>query len=212
MRVADFGRAGWQDRFARANMLPMSTVFEHPRQHVISAQEYLRMGEAGIFSPGARLELIEGEIIEMAPIGSGHAGAVNILTRLFVQVVAERAIVAVQNPVVLGLRSVPQPDLAVLRVRDDHYARAHPSAADVLLIVEVADTTLAFDTATKAPLYARHGIPEVWVLDVQNRAILVYRDAGARDYRTRLRLVGDERLSALAIPGLAITPHQIFGD
>lgn len=190
----------------------MSTAFEYPQQHVISAQEYLRMGEAGVFSPEARLELIEGEIIEMAPIGSGHAGAVNILTRLFVHLVADRAVVAVQNPVVLGLRSVPQPDLAVLRVRDDTYSRAHPSAADALLIVEVADTTLAFDTATKAPLYARHGIPEVWVLDVRDRAILAHRDAGARNYRTTLRFVGDERLSALAIPELVITPRQVFGD
>ena len=82
----------------------------------------------------------------------------------------------------------------------------------MLLIVEVADTTLAFDTTTKASLYARHGIPEVWVLDVQDRAILAFRDAGARDYRSRLRLVGDERLSALAIPELAITPRRVFGD
>ncbi len=170
------------------------------------------MGEAGIFSPDARLELIEGEIIEMAPIGSGHAGAVNILTRLFVQLLADRAVVAVQNPVVVGLRSVPQPDLAVLRARDDHYSRAHPSADDVLLIVEVADTTLAFDTGTKAALYARHGIPEVWVLDVRDRAIHAYRDAAARNYKTMLRLVGDERLSALAIPELVITPRQVFGD
>ena len=212
MHVTRVAHAGWQDRFARANMLPMSTALEYPQQHVISAQEYLRMGEAGVFSPDARLELIEGEIIEMAPIGSGHAGAVNILNRVFVQLVADRAIVAVQNPVVVGLRSVPQPDLAVLRPRDDHYARAHPSPADVLLIVEVADTTLAFDTTTKASLYARHGIPEVWVLDVRDRAILAYRDAAARSYRTTLRLVGDQRLSALAIPELAITPRQVFGD
>jgi Uma2 family endonuclease len=193
-------------------MALVSAVFEYPQHHAISAQEYLRMGEAGVFSPDARLELIEGEIIEMAPIGSAHAGAVNVLTRLFVQLAGDRAVVSVQNPLVLGNRSVPQPDLTLLRSRNDSYSRTHPAAADVLLIVEVSDSTLAFDTGTKVPLYARKGVPEVWVIDLRERVVRVYRDPGASGYKTDFRAAGDEQLAALAMPELVITPAELFGD
>src|SRR6266487_355884 len=146
----------------------MSAVLEYPQRHAVSAQEYLRMGDAGVFAPDARLELIEGEIVEMAPIGSRHAGAVKALNRLFSRLVGDQAVVSVQDPVIIGDRSVPQPDLALLKPRADSYSGAHPTAADVLLMVEVADTTLPFDMDTKVPLYARSGIAEVWVVDLQD--------------------------------------------
>ena len=190
----------------------MSAVLEYPQRHAITAEEYLRMGEAGVFSPEARLELIEGEIIEMAPVGSPHAGAVNVLNRLFVQLAGDRAIVSVQNPLVLGNRSVPQPDLALLRSRADNYSRTHPAASDVLLVVEVADPTLAFDTGTKVPLYARQGVPEVWVIDVRERAVRVYRDPGANGYKTQFRAAGNDNLAALAMPELTVTSAELFGD
>ena len=122
----------------------MSAVLAPPRHYAISADEYLRMGEAGVFAPETRLELIEGEIIEMAPIGSPHAGAVNATAEALWPLVTGRAIVAVRNPVIVGEKSVPQPDIAVLKARADRYSASHPTVADVLLVIEVADSTLEF--------------------------------------------------------------------
>ena len=123
-------------------MLVVSAILEYPQKHPISAEEYLRMGEAGVFAPEARLELIEGEIVEMAPVHPPHAGLVRRLSRLLFEQVGPRAQVSVQAPLVLSDRSVPQPDIARLRPRADDYMGAHPQASDVLLVVEVSDTTL----------------------------------------------------------------------
>ena len=168
------------------------------------------MGEAGVFAPDARLELIEGEIVEMAPIGSPHAGAVKVLLRLFARLAGDLAIVSVQDPLIVGNLSVPQPDVALLRPRADSYARSHPAAPDVLLVVEVADTTLKFDLGTKTPLYARAGIAEAWVLDVQERALHVFRDPAPSGYRTSFTLSSEERVSVLALPAITFTVAALF--
>jgi Uma2 family endonuclease len=191
-------------------MSQMSAVLEQPQRHAVSVQEYLRMGEAGVFAPDARLELIEGEIVEMAPIGSRHAGTVNILIRLLGGLAGDLAIVSAQNPLVVGDRSVPQPDLALLKPRADTYTGAHPRAADVLLVIEVSDATLAFDLGTRVPLYARSGIPETWVVDLQERAVRVFRDPGASGYRTSFTVSGEESVSALALPGASIALSSLF--
>lgn len=188
----------------------MSAVLQHPRRHAISAEEYLRMGEVGVFSPEARLELIEGEIIEMAPIGSTHAGTLKILNRLLSDRVGDRAIVSVQDPLVIGERSVPQPDLALLKPRADSYTRSHPTAADVLLVVEVSDTTLAFDLGTKIPLYARAGVVEAWMVDLQERAVRVFRDPAASGYRTSFTASGEAKLELCALPEVAIGVAALF--
>ena len=188
----------------------MSAVLEYPQRHAISAEEYLRMGDSGVFAPEARLELIEGEIVEMAPIGSPHAGMVNTLNWLLTRAAGELAVVAVQNPLIVGDRSVPQPDLALLRPRADHYSRSHPTSADVLLLIEVADTTLAFDLGTKVPLYARSGIAEAWVIDVQERAVRVFRDPSASGYRTSFTVSGGESVAVLALPAAVISPAALF--
>jgi Uma2 family endonuclease len=134
-----------------------------PRRHLINVEQYYRMAEAGVLAPDARVELIEGEIIELAPIGSGHAGIVNFLQRKFDRTIGEHAVATVQQPLRLGDRSEPQPDLMLLRPRDDFYRNSHPTAADVLLLIEVSDSTLRFDRGEKAALYARHGVCEVWI-------------------------------------------------
>ena len=190
----------------------MSAVLHYPQRHAVSAQEYLRMGESGVFAPDARLELIEGEIVEMAPIGSRHAATVNVLNRLLGTLAGNQAIVSVQNPLVLGDRSVPQPDLALLKPRADSYSGAHPTAADVLLVVEVADTTLTFDMGTKVPLYARSGIPEAWVVDLQERALRVFREPSASGYRTGFTVSGAEKVTALALPEVVIGLSAIFPE
>lgn len=118
----------------------MSAVLEYPQRHPVSVEEYLRMGEGGVFAPDARLELIEGEIIEMAPIGSAHAGTVAILDRLMVRAAGDRAVVWVQNPLLVGESSMPQPDLALLKPRADSYTRSHPLARALTeAVVTVSD-------------------------------------------------------------------------
>jgi Uma2 family endonuclease len=126
-------------------------------RHLFTVDEYHRMGEAGIFGEDDRVELIEGEIIEMSPIGSPHAARVKRLTQLLVRRLGTRAIVQVQDPVVLSQLSEPQPDLAVVKARADFYAAGHPQPTDILLVVEVADTSRVFDRNVKAPLYAPCG-------------------------------------------------------
>ncbi len=168
------------------------------------------MGEAGVFAPEARFELIEGEIIEMAPIGSPHAGTVAILDRILARAAGDRAIVWVQNPLRLGERSMPQPDLALLTPRTDSYRSSHPTAADVLLVVEVSDTTLQFDLSTKIPLYARAGIAEAWVVDLEKRAVRVYRDPDPAGYRMSFTASGDETVSMRALTGVAVTVLALF--
>ena len=184
----------------------MSAVLEYPQRHAVSTEEYLRMGEAGVFAPEARLELIEGEIIEMAPIGSQHSGTVMILNRLLSRTVGDLAVILVQGPLIVGDRSMPQPDLALLKPRADSYTRSHPTAADVLLVVEVADATLSFDLGTKIPLYGRSGIPEAWVVDLQERALRVFRDPSASGYLTSFTVTGDRSVSALLLPAVVALP------
>jgi Uma2 family endonuclease len=190
----------------------MSAVLEYPQRHAISVEEYLRMGEAGVFAPEAHLELIEGEIIEMAPIGSLHAGTVAILDRLLGRTAGDLALVWVQNPLIVGEQSVPQPDLALLKPRADSYTRSHPIAADVLLVVEVADTTLAFDLGTKVPLYARAGIVEAWVVDLPARALRVFRHPGASGYGSSFAVSGEAKVNPAALPEVAITVAALFPE
>jgi Uma2 family endonuclease len=133
------------------------------------------MGETGILGPQDRVELIDGEIIDMSPIGVLHAAIVARLASYFSQRLGPMGIVWCQNPLRLDDISEPEPDIAILRPRADFYMTAHPGAADVLLAIEVADTSLAYDLGTKVPLYARHGIPEVWVIDAATRQTRVFR-------------------------------------
>ncbi|GIW50689.1 MAG: hypothetical protein KatS3mg081_0044 [Gemmatimonadales bacterium] len=137
--------------------------------------EYHKMAEAGILGEDDRVELLEGELVAMAPIGSRHATCVRRLNYLLSRGVGERAIVDVQNPIRLSEYSEPQPDLALLKPRPDFYAAAHPGPEDVLLVVEVAETSADYDREVKIPLYARAGIPEVWLVDLAGAQIETFR-------------------------------------
>src|SRR5579862_9904434 len=132
----------------------------------LTVAEYHRMGEVGILTEDDRVELIEGELIAMSPIGSEHSGTVNALTHTLVLAVEDRAVVAVQNPVQLDDLSEPRPDFALLKPRDDYYRRSTPRPDDVLLLIEVADSSLAYDRNVKRSLYAWHGIPEFWIVNI----------------------------------------------
>lgn len=176
-----------------------------------TVEEYYRMAQAGILNEDDRVELIEGEIIEMAPIGSRHAAHVKGLNRLFSQQVGQEVLISVQDPVRLSERSEPQPDIALLRFRPDLYATSHPGPADVLLLIEVADATVEYDREVKAPLYAREGIREFWLVDLPGERIEVYRDPSPEGYRQVRTVQRGERLSPEAFPGLELSAEDILG-
>lgn len=172
---------------------------------------YHRMGEAGIVGPQDRIELIDGEIIEMAPIGSPHLGAVAALTRLLTMTAPRGVIISVQHPVQLGDSSEPEPDLALLRPRPDNYRTSPlPSAADVLLIVEVSDTSLRYDQEVKLPLYARHGIQELWIVDLAAGAVNVHRRPTEGRYADAARTTPGDTIEPLATPGVRISVADIL--
>jgi Uma2 family endonuclease len=154
----------------------LSTTLGPPRPRRLTVEDYYRMGEVGILRSDECVELIEGEIIDMSPPGHLHAGTVDQLADLLHRAVGDRAIVRVQNPVLLDRYSEPQPDLALLLPRADFYKSTRPRSVDVLLVIEVADTSLTYDCEVKVALYARHGIPEVWVVDIRGHRLLRYRD------------------------------------
>ncbi len=175
----------------------MAVAFPRKR---FTVEEYHRMGEAGILHEDDRVELIDGEIIEMSPIGKRHAACVKRLNALLSRLLGQRAIVGVQDPLQLSNYSEPQPDITVLKFRDDYYAERHPMPEDTLLLIEVADTTLAYDRGIKLPRYASTGVPEVWIVNLPDEVIEVYRQPGASGYEgTQLARRGE----ALALPGMA---------
>lgn len=135
-------------------------------RHRLTVDQYYRMAETGVLAPDARVELIEGDVIDMAPMGSRHYAAVSRLNRLLVQATSDHAMIAVQSPLRLGPYSEPEPDVAVLRPRGDFYGSGLPTAQDALLVIEVADSTAAYDLRLKSRLYARHGVPVYWVVEV----------------------------------------------
>ena len=154
-------------------------------RHLFTTAEYEEMVSAGILTENDKVELINGEIVEMTPIGIAHNAAVDRLNRLLNQATGTDAIVRVQSSIRLDDRSEPEPDISLLRPRDDFYGDAHPGPDDILLLIEVADTSLEFDRSVKLPLYARAGIPEVWLVDLNDERIEVHRTPEPGGYRTR---------------------------
>lgn len=179
-------------------------------RHRLTVAEYHRMAEAGIFAPDARVELIEGEVIDMPPIGSPHAGTVGFLGKRLERAAGDHALVFVQNPIFVDMHHEPQPDLMLLCPRADFYKSAHPQPGDVLLIVEVSDTSLAYDTQIKLPLYARHGIPEVWLADLPNRRFLVHRTPTPTGFQDVQTLTDLSALTPLVLPGVTIDLSGLF--
>jgi Uma2 family endonuclease len=175
-----------------------------------TVEEYHRMAEVGIFHPDERVELIEGEIVQMAPIGPRHAGCVINATRLLITRLGDRAVVSPQNPVVILPRSEPQPDLLVLRRRAVSYSREHPVPADVLLAVEVADTTVRFDRLVKACLYARAGIPEFWICLTTEAVVEVHRAPGPDGYTSVTQHGPGQTLAPLAFPDVGFSVTDFF--
>jgi Uma2 family endonuclease len=167
-------------------------------RRLFTIDEYDEMVDRGVFKPEERLELINGEIIEMAPIGVRHAGCVTNLTTLFHEQLGRNVVVWAQNPVELPNNSEPQPDVVLLKRRDVPYIQKRPVAEDVLLLVEVSDTTLGYDRDVKLPMYAQSGIPEVWIVNLQEDVIELYSSPSAGAYQNLRRV---ERGESLTLPG-----------
>jgi Uma2 family endonuclease len=169
------------------------------------------MAVAGILTEDDRVELIEGEIVEMPPIGSRHAACVKRLNRLFSSRVGDLAVVLVQDPIRLSDVAEPEPDLALLEPRADFYAAAHPGPAEVLLVVEVADTSVGYDRSVKIPLYARAGIRELWLVDLERERIEVLRQPAAGGYRSVRTYRRGAQLTVEALPGPEFPVDTILG-
>ena len=178
----------------------------------ITVDEYYDMARSGLIAPDARVELIEGDVVPMAPIGDRHGSAVEELDELLHRAVAGRARVRCQMPVRLSEFSEPQPDFVVMRPRTGRNDRAHPSAADVFLLVEISDSTLRYDLDVKVPLYARHGVPEVWVIDVKHDRVYFYRSLVGGSYRDTGSTTGGGLAPIPGVRDAVIDLSEILGD
>lgn len=176
-----------------------------------SVEDYHRMIDAGILGKRDRVELLDGEIIEMAPIGGEHAACVDRCTHLFVQRVGDVAQVRIQGPIELDPYSEPEPDISVLRRRADFYSGGHPGPDETLLLIEVAQSSLAYDRLKKAPAYARRGVRELWIVDVAARVVEVYREPRPEGYASLQVVTATGTLRPLAFEGLEIAVADILG-
>ncbi len=175
-----------------------------PARHRLDVDAYYKMAEAGILTQNDRVELIGGEIYDMTPIGSTHAGKTNRLNRLFARAAADGiALVSVQSPLRLDAYNEPEPDMMLLRPKEDDYQDRHPGATDVLLLVELSESSLAYDRGTKLSLYAKFGVPEVWIVDLRGAAVEVYRKPAGDAYAFKERLTSGSLAPAL-VPGVML--------
>jgi Uma2 family endonuclease len=182
-----------------------------PEKTRISVDRYQKMVATGVLTERDRIELIDGEMINMAPIGPKHAALTARLTKLLVLAVGDTAIVSPGGPVNLGDFSEPQPDLLLLRPRGDYYARKIPDASDVLLLIEISDSTLAFDQTTKRALYARHGVVEYWIIDVEAKRIQLHREPQVNGSYAQAHGFGmTDTVAPQALPSVRLMVQDLF--
>jgi Uma2 family endonuclease len=175
-----------------------------------TVDEYYRMAEAGILGPTDRVELIEGEIVEMSPIGDRHAMAVNRATMVFARSLGDKVVVSVQNAVRIDRHNEPQPDVVLIRPREGFYGVRHPRPEDVVLLIEISDTSVQYDRNVKLPIYARSGIREVWIVDLNKDAIHVHREPTTGVYALVETKARGESLSPQAFSGFAINVDDLL--
>jgi Uma2 family endonuclease len=179
-------------------------------RHKFTVDEYHKMAENGVLTEDDRVELIDGEIIDMAPIGELHFGHVNRFNAVFSRRFVDRAVVHIQNPVRLGSHREPQPDVVLLKYREDYYQARMPTPEDVLLLVEVADSSLDYDRHTKIPLYSEAGILEYWIVNLVEDHILVYRNPGPAGYGVVQVLRRGDTICPLAFPDVEIAVSDLL--
>ena len=175
-----------------------------------TVDDYYRMAEAGILQPTDRVELVEGEVVEMSPIGDRHAMAVNRATMVFARGLGDKVVVSVQNAVRIDRYNEPQPDVVLIRPREDFYGVRHPRPDDVVLLIEVADTTVRYDRNVKVPIYARSGIPEIWIVDLNKEVIHIYRGPSHGVYSQLETKRRGESVSPEAFPSFTIAIDELI--
>jgi len=180
------------------------------KKHLTNLDEWKRLGEANIFPPDSRLELINGEIIEMSPIGSHHASHLKRLISQFSGLIQDSAIIAAQDPLQLGDLSEPEPDFMLLKPSTDFYYQNHPTASDVFLLIEISDKSLKFDQNQKLRLYALHDIPEYWLLNIQDNCLEVYRQPHNGVYAEKTTLRSGDKITLSQLKNISINVADIF--
>ncbi len=188
----------------------MNSVIAPVRKHLTDIHEWQRLGEANIFPPDSRIELIEGEILEMAPIGPPHSSHLKRIIKLFSKLVQDAAIISVQDPLQLGDLSEPEPDFMLLRPVADFYYANHPTANDVILLIEVAESSLAYDQNKKLRLYALHGVAEYWLLNVNDKCLEVYREPYGEAYAQKCTLRTGDAVTLTLLPDITIQVSSIL--
>lgn len=189
----------------------VDVLSRHPvPRHRLTVKDYHRLGEAGILGEDDRVELLEGQLVDMSPIGPRHALAIDALAELLITAVARRASVRVQNPVVLDDESEPQPDLAVVQRPWRGYPEQHPPPDDVLLLIEVADSSLDTDKGAKLELYARAGIREFWIVDLTTDCVIVHRMPNGGRYDLITRVESSAALDVQALPDVTFPAASLF--
>ena len=192
--------------------LPQADALIVPRRHRITVSEFERMIAANVWPEDERIELIEGELIAMSPINAPHAAALTALTEIFLQPLQGRAVVWSQNPVRLDDDTRPQPDLALLRPPASRYRAQLPGPADVFLLIEISDTTLTYDRDRKLPLYAKAGIPETWLVDVNGEQVFAYRQPENGVYTQLTTYKRGAVISPEAFPDVTVRVDDILGE
>jgi Uma2 family endonuclease len=177
---------------------------------LFTVHDYHRMGEAGVLSEDDRVELIRGEILAMSPIGPRHNAAVLRANNNLVKIVARRALVGVQSSVRLDEYDEPQPDIVLLRPKDDFYASRHAGPSDIILIIEMADSSLEYDRTVKASLYAETGVPEYWIANLQNESLIVYSALRDKTYSTMRELHRGETAAPQLLTGCQIEVNALL--
>jgi len=178
--------------------------------HRFTAGEYYRMAETGLLAPNARVELLDGQIIDMSPIGPLHGGLTKRLNQFFSRTAKGRWVVAVQDPLHLDEHSEPQPDLMLLKPAPGDYTDRHPAPKDVFLIIEVSDTSLHYDREEKLPAYARAGITEVWIVNALEKNIEVHREPHVTSYGSTTVLRSGDKVSPLTFPDIAVDVAELM--
>ncbi len=188
----------------------MIAVATKPARKKFTVEEYYKLGEIGIIGPDERTELIDGDIIYMAPMGSRHAGCIPRLLKIFFKALGDHALITSQTPVRLNGQFAPEPDLSILKPRDDCYEDLLPQPQDIYLLIEVAVTTVEYDRNVKSVLYARAGIIELWIVDIEAQLVEVYRQPGANGYESIQQFRPGETISPLSFPDLVISVDEIL--
>jgi len=186
----------------------MKTLTPHPKK--FTRDIYHKMAELAIFQESDRLELIKGEIIEMSPVGTRHAACVNRLNQLLGKKLPSETIISVQNPIVLTNNSEPQPDLVILKYRQDFYANQHPHPEDILLLIEVSDSSIDYDKNVKIPLYAENQISEVWLVNLNDNSVEIYQKPYRNYYQSIQKLSAINIISLNNFPEVEIKISELF--